>query len=84
MSASIKDLAEKLERLESDQRKGGRSSKSARRGGGGDQTGLDSTKFGLIEKESSKIALELNHGMLVEALKEFMFTNEQKKQIESE
>jgi len=33
------------------------------------------SKFGAIEKESSKVAIELNHGMIVETLKEFMFTN---------
>jgi hypothetical protein len=33
------------------------------------------TKFGELQKESSKIALELNHGMIVEALKEYMFTS---------
>jgi hypothetical protein len=32
-------------------------------------------KITSIEKESTKLALEMNHGLMVEALKNFMFTN---------
>jgi hypothetical protein len=32
-------------------------------------------KISSIEKESTKLALEMNHGLMVEALKNFMFTN---------
>lgn len=39
---------------------------------GGDS--IDNSKFGEIEKESSKLAIEMGHGLMVEALKSFMFT----------
>ncbi len=32
-------------------------------------------KISSIEKESTKLALEMNHGLMVEALKNFMFTH---------
>lgn len=36
--------------------------------------GIHADKLALVEKESTKVALEMNHGLLVEALKNFMFT----------
>lgn len=76
MSNTIKDLSYKLERLDKDQKQGvGRKTGGARRGAGNnDASGIDSEKFKQVSKESSKVAIEMNHGMLVEALKEFMFT----------
>ena len=44
----------------------------------GDQGTVGGNRFGEIQKESSKIAIELNHGLIVEALKEYMFTSGQK------
>ena len=64
----------KLQKLEGDQSKS-RGGKGGRKGGdkmSGNVVG--GSKFGQIEKECSKVAIELNHGMLVETLKEFMFT----------
>ena len=47
--------------------------------GGGQKKQDESTvmadKISQIEKESTKMALEMNHGLMVEALKNFMFTN---------
>lgn len=37
--------------------------------------GIHADKLALVEKESTKVALEMNHGLLVEALKNFMFTD---------
>ena len=68
----MQDLTFKLQRLEGEQSKGGRGSSKGRKG---DKGGVSVSKFGQIEKESSKVAIELNHGMLVETFKEFMFTN---------
>ena len=44
-------------------------------GGGQDEGGISAEKIAQIEKESCKCALEMNHGLMVEALKNFMFTN---------
>ena len=75
LSQSIQDLAFKLEKVDNDQKKGVRKTTGRRGGSQQDGGGIDSQKFQQIEKESSKIALELNHGMMVEALKSFMFTD---------
>lgn len=53
----------------------GKSNKSRKHGE--DKSGLSSNKFVQIQKESSKIAIELNHGMMVEALKKIMFAAEE-------
>lgn len=39
-----------------------------------EDAGIHADKLALVEKESTKVALEMNHGLLVEALKNFMFT----------
>lgn len=36
--------------------------------------GVNAEKLSQVEKESTKCCLEMNHGLLVEALKKFMFT----------
>ena len=41
-------------------------------------------KISQIEKESTKLALEMNHGLMVEALKNFMFTNGQLPEVPSQ
>ena len=48
-------------------------------GSGGSTNGLSTKVVNLIEgieKESSKTACGCNHGLMVEALKKFMFTSE--------
>ena len=48
-------------------------------GSGGSTNGLSTKVVSLIEgieKESSKTACGCNHGLMVEALKKFMFTSE--------
>jgi len=57
--------------LDKDQKQG---KKGGRRAGKNEGSGIESQKFQEICKESSKVAIECNHGMMVEALKEFMFT----------
>lgn len=56
---------------------GGGRSKRAGRGGmtfaGSSSTKLDLEKFGPIEKESSKMAVEMSNGLMIEFLKKFMF-----------
>ena len=74
MSKSIVSVSQKLSQLDKDQKQG---RKGGRRAGKNDEVGLDSKQFKEISQESSKIAVECNHGMMVEALKEFMFTERQ-------
>jgi hypothetical protein len=41
-----------------------------------DDGGVNAEKLQQVEKESTKCCLEMNHGLLVEALKKFMFTQQ--------
>lgn len=40
----------------------------------GNDEGITAEKIEQLEKESCKCALEMNHGLMIEALKNFMFT----------
>ncbi len=40
----------------------------------GNNDGVSGEKIAQLEKETCKCALEMNHGLIVEALKNFMFT----------
>jgi hypothetical protein len=40
----------------------------------GNDDGISGEKIEQLEKETCKCALEMNHGLMVEALKNFMFT----------
>ena len=37
--------------------------------------GINAEKLSQVQQESCKCALEMNHGLMVEALKNFMFTS---------
>ena len=41
-----------------------------------DEAGINGEKLAQVEKESTTCCLEMNHGLLVEVLKKFMFTME--------
>lgn len=73
MTKSIVDVSFKLEQIDkeqkSGQKRGGRKAGQAK----GDGIGIDSERYDQIVKETSKISVECNHGMFVEALKKFMF-----------
>mmetsp|Transcript_22456 Transcript_22456/g.21597 ORF Transcript_22456/g.21597 Transcript_22456/m.21597 type:complete len:99 (+) Transcript_22456:406-702(+) len=69
ISKSVQDVTYKLQKMESEHNKPGRGGNTKQ-----DKQGSSGSKLSLIEKESSKMAIEMNHGMLVETLKEFMFT----------
>ena len=74
MTKSIIDVSYKLEQIDKEQksgqkRGGGRKAGQARH----DAPGVDSERFEQIVKETSKLSVECNHGMFVEALKKFMF-----------
>ena len=75
LTKSIKNVATKMESVveaSSTRVKGGpRQGKKVI-----DEVGINSDKLVQVEKESTKCCLELNHGLLVEALKKFMFTSE--------
>jgi hypothetical protein len=60
--------------LQNDNKKGGKG-KSRRGGGDSSSGGVGGNQFSLVQKESSKVAIELNNGMMVEFLKELMFTH---------
>ncbi len=68
-----------------DQLAGGASGSGGNRGRAGqkqkkvstDEFGLNSEKLAQVEKESCKCAMEMNHGIIIEALKNFMFTQSQ-------
>ena len=41
-----------------------------------DESGINGEKLTQVQKESTTCCLEMNHGLLVEVLKKFMFTME--------
>ena len=66
-------MSQKLEQLDKGESK--RSGRNPAQYTDGSSTIIDSQRYKDASKESGKLAVELNHGMLVEALKNFMFTH---------